>query len=42
MILRHPDGRRVTVPVHKGRNLGRGLLRQVMRDAELTVSDLVG
>jgi predicted RNA binding protein YcfA (HicA-like mRNA interferase family) len=41
VILRHADGRRVTVPVHAGRDLGRGLLRQIMRDANLTVDDLL-
>lgn len=40
IILRHADGRRTTVPVHAGRDLGRGLLRQIMRDAKLTVDDL--
>ena len=40
IVLKHPDGRRTTVPVHKGRDLGRGLLRQIMRDANLTVGDL--
>ena len=40
-VLRHPDGRRTTVPMHRGRNLGQGLLRQIMRDANLTASDLV-
>jgi predicted RNA binding protein YcfA (HicA-like mRNA interferase family) len=40
VILRHADGRRVTVPVHAGRDLGRGLLRQIMRDADLTIDDL--
>jgi len=39
-IFRHPDGRRTTVPVHKGRDLGRGITRQIMRDADLTVEDL--
>ena len=40
VVLRHQDGRRVTVPVRAGRDLGRGLLRQIMRDADLTVDDL--
>ena len=40
IILRHPDGRRTTVPLHKGRDLGKGLVRQIMRDANLTVDDL--
>jgi predicted RNA binding protein YcfA (HicA-like mRNA interferase family) len=42
VILRHADGRRTTVPVHAGRDLGRGLLRQIMRDAKVTVDDLTG
>jgi len=33
--MRHPDGRIVTVPVHSGQDIGRGLLRKVLRDAEL-------
>lgn len=33
IILQHPEGRRVTGPVHTGRDLGRGLLRQIFRDA---------
>ena len=40
VILKHGDGRRTTVPLHAGRDLGRGLLRQIMRDAKLTVEDL--
>ena len=39
-IFRHADGRRVTVPVHGKRDLGRGLLRQIMKDAGLSVEDL--
>ena len=40
IILRHPDGRRTTVPRQKGHDLGRGILRPIMRDAGLTVDDL--
>ena len=40
VVLRHADGRRTTVPVHAGRTLGRGLLRQIMRDTDLTMDDL--
>ncbi len=36
VFLRHPDGRATVVPIHKGENLGRGLLRKIMRDTELT------
>ena len=34
--LRHPDGRVVTVPLHSGKDIGRGLLRKILRDAELS------
>jgi predicted RNA binding protein YcfA (HicA-like mRNA interferase family) len=36
----HPDGRRTTVPVHKGRDIGPGLLRKILRDIEVDVDDL--
>ena len=39
--LRHPDGRVVTVPEHGSHDLGRGLLRKILRDAELTVEDFL-
>lgn len=40
LILRHSDGRRVTVPMHKSRDLGRGLLARIMKDADLTAKDI--
>lgn len=36
----HPDGRRTTVPVHKGRDIGPGLLRKILRDIEIDASEL--
>ena len=39
--LRHPDGRIVTVPVHAGEDIGRGLLRKILRDADLSVDGLI-
>ena len=36
----HPDGRRVTVPVHKGQDIGPGLLRKILRDIEIDPDDL--
>ena len=39
--MKHPDGRVVTVPVHSGQDIGRGLLRKVLRDAELTRDEFV-
>jgi len=39
--MRHPDGRVVTVPIHLGHVVGRGLLRKILRDAELSFDDVV-
>jgi predicted RNA binding protein YcfA (HicA-like mRNA interferase family) len=36
----HPDGRRTTVPVHKGHDIGPGLLRKILRDIEVSPEDL--
>jgi predicted RNA binding protein YcfA (HicA-like mRNA interferase family) len=32
----HPDGRRTTVAIHKGKDISRGLLRKILRDIEVT------
>ncbi len=40
-LLRHPDGRTTTVPVHSGETLGPGLLRAILRDIELSAEDLL-
>ena len=34
--LRHSDGRVTTVPVHAHQDVSRGLLRKILRDAELS------
>ncbi len=39
-FLSAPDGRCTVVPVHRGENIGRGLLAQILRDTELTREDL--
>jgi len=38
--LRHPDGRLTTVPMHAGKTIKKGLLREIMRQAGLTHQDL--
>ena len=35
IYLKHPDGRATVVPVHKGESVGRGLLRKIIKDADL-------
>jgi len=39
VFYKHPDGRTTTVPHHKGRVLARPLLREILREIELTVDD---
>ncbi|MFC2023724.1 type II toxin-antitoxin system HicA family toxin [Chloroflexota bacterium] len=39
--MKHPDGRLVTAPVHPGQDIARGLLRQILRDAEMTRDELL-
>jgi len=37
-IYRHPDGRWLTIPMHSG-DLGKGLLRKLIKDLDLTVEE---
>jgi predicted RNA binding protein YcfA (HicA-like mRNA interferase family) len=39
-IMRHPDGRGVTVPVHQGREVAKGTLRGILKDTGLSVDEL--
>ncbi|HIH42928.1 TPA: type II toxin-antitoxin system HicA family toxin [Candidatus Woesearchaeota archaeon] len=34
--FRHPDGRATVVPVHPGRDIGIGLLRQILNEIEIS------
>lgn len=36
VFYRHPDRRTTTVPKHPGRDLARPLIREILREAELT------
>ena len=36
IFMEHPDGRTTLIPFHAGEDLGRGLLRKIIKDAELT------
>ncbi|HPD13315.1 MAG TPA: type II toxin-antitoxin system HicA family toxin [Planctomycetota bacterium] len=38
-FLRHPDGRGTVVPVHAGEDIGRGMLRKILADTELTADE---
>ena len=35
-VYRHPDGRWATVPIHKGKELAKGLVHKILKDAQLS------
>lgn len=37
--FKHPDGRRTVVPVHGNEDLGKGLLREILKQINLTKED---
>jgi len=39
IFYRHPDGRTTTLPHHKGRIISRPLLREILREIEITVDE---
>jgi predicted RNA binding protein YcfA (HicA-like mRNA interferase family) len=39
-IMRHPDGRGTTVPVHPGREVAKGTLRGILKDTGFSVEEL--
>jgi predicted RNA binding protein YcfA (HicA-like mRNA interferase family) len=41
VILKHADGRVTVVPVHKGEQIGRGLLSKIIKDAGLTKEEFL-
>ena len=41
IYLKHPDGRATVVPVHKGESIGRGIVRKIMKDADLDQDDFL-
>jgi predicted RNA binding protein YcfA (HicA-like mRNA interferase family) len=41
VFYRHPDGRTTTLPHHRGRDIARPLLREILREIELTPEDLL-
>ena len=41
VFYRHPDGRTTTLPHYSGRDLARPLLREMLREIELTSEQLL-
>jgi predicted RNA binding protein YcfA (HicA-like mRNA interferase family) len=40
--FRHTDGRTTTVPFHAGRDISPALLRQIAKDINLTIEEMIG
>ena len=40
-LWQHDDGRVTIVPVHRGEDIGRGLLRQILRDVGIDLEEFV-
>jgi len=41
VFCRHPDGKTTTVPNHPGRDLARPLVREILREIEITPEEFV-
>jgi predicted RNA binding protein YcfA (HicA-like mRNA interferase family) len=41
VFLKHPDGRTTVVPVHKGEEIGGGLLRKIIKDAKIAPGEFM-
>ena len=39
--FKHPDGRRITVPIHSGRDLYKKILKGIIDDLEMTVEEFI-
>ncbi|OIP26048.1 MAG: hypothetical protein CO103_07810 [Chloroflexi bacterium CG_4_9_14_3_um_filter_45_9] len=38
-FYRHPDGRTTTIPHHRGRVLARPLIREILREVQLSIEE---
>ena len=41
VFYRHPDGRYTTLAHHKGRDIGRSLTRQILREIEISPDEFI-
>jgi len=41
LFLRDSDGRTTVVPVHRNEDIGKGLLRKILKDCEVELGDLL-
>ena len=38
-IYRNADGRRITIPVHGGKEIGPAVFRQILKDLDISLSE---
>ncbi|MEO8399718.1 MAG: type II toxin-antitoxin system HicA family toxin [Ignavibacteriaceae bacterium] len=38
-IYKNSFGNRTTIPIHSNKTIGKGLLKQIMKDSEITIKD---
>ena len=41
IIMRHPDGRMTVVPIHRGEDIGPGLLLEIIKDTKLSKEEFL-
>ena len=41
IFFRHPDGVRTVIPFHKGEELGKGLIKSILNDIELSWEEFI-
>jgi len=41
IFYRHPDGRTTVIPFHAGEDLGRGMVRSILKDIKLSRDDFL-
>jgi len=42
LFMRHPDGRTTLITIHPGEKIGKGMIRKIINDAELTRDEWFG
>lgn len=40
IFFKHSDGRTTVIPYHPGKDIGKGLLREILKDLKINIADL--
>lgn len=41
IYFQHPDGRATVIPFHKGEDIGKGLISEILKDIELSWEEFI-